>query len=378
MRIAQVAPLYESVPPKLYGGTERVVSYLTECLVRKGHQVTLFASGDSQTRAELVAICARGLWRDQTVWETLAHHVRQLELVVQNAHRFDVVHFHGDPLHYPVARRLPCAHVTTLHGLLLPVDHEPLFREFSDAALISISNDQRRPIPEANWLATVYHGLPRDLLTFRETPGDYLAFLGRIAPVKRLDRAVEIARRSGMKLKVAGNVCQGERDYFAREIEPLLRASGSHVEFVGEVGGADKDAFLGKARALLFPIDWAEPFGLVLIEAMACGTPVIAFRRGAVPEIMVDGVTGFVVDDMDEAVRAVSLLDALDRRACRQVFEERFTDERMTEGYLDAYNFLLNSDAAGPALLKHSGRSLPWQQRPHATHMKRTRNRAAP
>jgi glycosyltransferase involved in cell wall biosynthesis len=250
MRIAQVAPLYESVPPKLYGATERIVSYLTEELIRLGHSVTLFASADSQTQAELVPICPRGLWRDTIVWESLAHHVRQLECVAQNAARFDVIHFHGDPLHYPLARRLPCATVTTLHGRLLPVDHGPLFEEFAEAPLVSISDDQRRPLPNANWQATIHHGLPHDLLTFHERPGDYLAFLGRIAPEKRVDRAVEIARRSGRKLKIAAKVGLGERAYFQNEIEPLLRASRSFVEYLGEVGDAEKNDFLGNAFAM--------------------------------------------------------------------------------------------------------------------------------
>jgi glycosyltransferase involved in cell wall biosynthesis len=340
MRIAQVAPLYESVPPRLYGATERIVSYLTEELVRQGHEVTLFASGDSQTAAELVPVCEKGLWRDPAVWETLTHHVRQLEMVAQNARRFDVVHFHGDPLHYPLARRLPCRSVTTLHGLLLPVDHGPLFREFADAPLVSISDDQRKPIPWANYQATIHHGLPRDLFPFRERPGDYLLFLGRVAPGKRLDLAVEIARRSGKRLKVGARVMPGEKDYFDREIAPLLRDSRSFVDYLGEVGGRDKDELLAGALALLFPIDWPEPFGLVMVEAMACGTPTVAFRRGAVPEVMADGVTGFVVDGADEAVRAVGRVGELDRRACRRVFEGRFTADRMAREYVEVYRRL--------------------------------------
>jgi glycosyltransferase involved in cell wall biosynthesis len=340
MRIAQVAPLYESVPPTLYGATERIVSYLTEELVRQGHQVTLFASGDSRTSAELVPVHPRGLWRDPSVWETLAHHVRQLELVMQNADRFDVVHFHGDPLHYPVARRLPCPHLTTLHGLLLPVDHGPLFQEFAEAPLVSISDDQRRPLPWANWQATVYHGLPADLFTFRDRPGAYLAFLGRIAPEKRLDRAIEIAHGSGMKLKIAAKVGQGERDYFRQQIEPLLREARSFVEYLGEIGGRDKDEFLGNAHALLFPIDWPEPFGLVMVEALACGTPVIAFNRGAVPEVLDDGVNGFIVDSVAEAVQAVGRIPELSRRECRRTFERRFTAARMARDYLDVYQRL--------------------------------------
>jgi glycosyltransferase involved in cell wall biosynthesis len=340
MRIAQVAPLYESVPPALYGGTERVVSYLTEELVRQGHQVTLFASGDSRTAAELIPLCPRALWRDPSVSETLAHHVRQVERVAREAHRFDVVHFHGDPLHYPVARRLPCPHVTTLHGLLRPVDHAPLFAEFAEAPLVSISDRQRRPLPGANWQATVYHGLPHDLLPFREGPGDYLLSLGRITPEKLPDQAVEIARRAGMRLKMAAKVYPGEREYFRQEIRPLLERSASFVDYLGEKGGRERDELLAGARALLMPLDWEEPFGLVMIEALACGTPVIAYRRGSVPEVLQDGVTGYVVDGVEAAARAVGRLGGLSRRACREAFERRFTAERMARDYLDVYRRL--------------------------------------
>jgi glycosyltransferase involved in cell wall biosynthesis len=341
MRIAQVAPLYESVPPKLYGATERIVSFLTEELVRLGQPVTLFASADSRTRAELVPICPRGLWRDTTVWETLAHHVRQMECVAQNASRFDIIHFHGDPLHYPLARRLPCATVTTLHGRLLPVDHGPLFEEFAEAPLVSISDDQRQSLPHANWQATIHHGLPHGLLTFHDRPGDYLAFLGRIAPEKRVDRAIEIARRSGRKLKIAAKVGLGEREYFRCQIEPLLRASRSFVEYLGEVDDVEKIDFLGNALALLLPIDWPEPFGLVVIEALACGTPVVAFRRGAMPEILSDDVSGFLVEDIEDAVRAVGRVSELSRRACRDAFEARFTATRMARDYVRVYQHLL-------------------------------------
>ncbi len=341
MRIAQVAPLYETVPPTAYGATERIVSYLTEELVRQGHEVTLFASGDSRTAGELIPLCPRALWRDPGIADTLTHHMRQLELVAQNAHRFDVLHFHGDPFHFPLARRLPCAHLTTMHGRLLPADHGPLFREFREAALVSISADQRRPIPWANWQATVYHGLPPEELSFRETPGDSLLFLGRITPEKRPDLAVEIARRAGMRLKMGAKVYPGEREYFRQQVEPLLRDSRAFVDYLGEVGGQDREELLAGARALLFPVDWPEPFGLVMIEALACGTPVIAFRRGSVPEVLEDGVTGFIVEDVDEAVRAVERVDLLSRRRCRQVFERRFTAERMARDYLAVYDQLL-------------------------------------
>jgi glycosyltransferase involved in cell wall biosynthesis len=340
MRIAQVAPLYESVPPALYGGTERVVSYLTEELVQLGHEVTLFASGDSQTRAKLVAACPQALWHADDCRETLPHHVRQMELVFRDASRFDVLHFHGDYLHFPLVRRCPCPSVTTLHGRLYVPDLGPLLREYPEVPLVSISNDQRRPLPEANWQATIHHGLPRHLHTFRERPGDYLAFLGRISPEKRLDRAIEIARRCDRKLKIAAKIYPEERDYYHQIIEPLLNASRCFVEFIGEVGGREKDAFLGNAYALLFPIDWPEPFGLVMIEALACGTPVVGWRRGSVPEVITDGVSGFVVDSIPEAVEAIGRVAGLCRRACRDDFERRFDAARMAQDYVDVYRRL--------------------------------------
>jgi glycosyltransferase involved in cell wall biosynthesis len=343
MRIAQVAPLFESVPPKLYGGTERVVSYLTEELVRQGHEVTLFASGDSETTARLVAGCPRALWQEPACREQLPHHVRLVELVAREAQQFDLIHFHIDYVHFPVVARLPCPSVTTLHGRLHPMDLEPLFKAYPDVPLISISDDQRRPIPWANWKSTVHHGLPLDLHTFRDKPGTYLAFLGRVSPEKGLDRAVEIARRVGLPLRMAAKIYPEERHYFEREIEPLLKAS-PWVEFVGEVGGTAKDAFLGGASALLFPIEWAEPFGLVMIEAMACGTPVVAFRRGSVPEVMVDGVTGFVVNTVDEAVAAVGRVDGLRREACREVFERRYSADRMARDYQAVYRTLADGE----------------------------------
>jgi glycosyltransferase involved in cell wall biosynthesis len=337
MRIAQVAPLFESVPPRLYGGTERIVSYLTEELVDMGHDVTLYASGDSQTRAKLIAVCPRALWRDPDCRETLPHQVRLMERVFADAGDYDVIHFHCDYLHFPMLRRCPCASVTTLHGRLHSPDVKSLFEEFAEVPLVSISNDQRRPVPDANWKATVYHGLPRNAHTFRERPGDYLAFLGRISPEKRLDRAIEIARRSGMHLKVAAKVYPEEQEYFRREIEPLLQTSRSFVEFIGEVGGKTKDEFLGNASALLFPIDWPEPFGLVMIESLACGTPVIAWRNGSVPEIIDDQLTGFVVDSIQEAVDAVKRIQWLDRRICRETFAGRFDANRMAMDYLQTY-----------------------------------------
>jgi glycosyltransferase involved in cell wall biosynthesis len=340
VRIAQVAPLYESVPPKLYGGTERVVSWLTEELVRLGHEVTLFASGDSETSARLVPACPRALWRDSSCKETLPQHVRLMELVFQDVSRFDVIHFHTDYLHFPLLRRCPCPSVTTLHGRLHVPDLGPLLAEYPEIPLVSISDEQRRPLPDANWQATVYHGLPRDLHTWREKRGEYLAFLGRMSPEKGIDRAVEIARRTGMKLRIAARIYSEERAYFHETVEPLLRESSSFVEFIGEVGGRAKDEFLGNAAALLFPIDWPEPFGLVMIEALACGTPVIAWRNGSVPEVIDHGVTGFVVDSIEDAVEAVKHVQWLDRARCRRVFEDRFDVARMARDYVDVYRRL--------------------------------------
>jgi glycosyltransferase involved in cell wall biosynthesis len=340
VRIAQVAPLYESVPPQLYGGTERVVSYLTEELVRRGHQVTLFASGDSVTAAELVACCPAALRLDPSCKDPLAHHVRQLDIVFGQLSRFDIVHFHTDYLHFPLSRRHAFRHVTTLHGRLDLPDLQPLYEDFCDMPLVSISGAQRAPLPWANWQATVYHGLPTDLHTFRPRPSKDLVFLGRISREKGVGRAIEIATRAGMHLKIAAKVDRADRDYFEAVVKPLLRQAGPLVEFVGEVGGADKDHFLGEAHALLFPICWPEPFGLVMIEAMACGTPVIACRCGSVPEVMQDGITGFVVDTVEQAVRAVERVGDLDRAACRRVFEQRFSAGRMAYDYLAVYERL--------------------------------------
>jgi glycosyltransferase involved in cell wall biosynthesis len=362
MRIAQVAPLYESVPPKLYGGTERVVSYLTEELVRLGHEVTLFASGDSRTSARLVAGCPRALWRDENCRETLPLHVRLLELVFQDVSRFDVLHFHCDYLHFPLLRRIPCPSVTTLHGRLHLPDLQPLFDEYSEVPLVSISDDQRRPIPWANWQATVHHGLPRHLHTFREGPGAYLAFLGRISPEKRLDRAIEIACAAGMRLRVAAKIYPEERGYYEQSIVPLLHEARGWVEFIGEVGGSDKDEFLGNAHALLFPIDWPEPFGLVMIEAMACGTPVIAFRNGSVPEVLQHGLTGFIVESVEQAVQAVRQVPGLSRPAIRRAFEERFDVARMAHDYLHVYRRMVRyGPPPGRGTARLSGSRAAWE-----------------
>jgi glycosyltransferase involved in cell wall biosynthesis len=335
MKIAQVAPLHESVPPALYGGTERVVSYLTEELVRRGHDVTLFASGNSRTRAHLVPGCERALRMDPRCRDPLARHLLLLERVFEQAREFDVLHFHVDYLHFPLSRRHAVPQITTLHGRLDLPDLPPLYREYSDMPLVSISESQRAPLPGAAWRATVHHGLPEDLYRFREGSGGYLAFLGRISPEKRADRAIEIARRAGWRLRIAAKVDRADAEYFEKEISPLL--SDRHVTFLGEIGEEDKNVFLGDAAALLFPIDWPEPFGLVMIEALACGTPIIAYRGGSVEEIVEPGETGFVVRDVAEAVSAVRGIEGIDRRRCRQSFERRFTAARMARDYEAVY-----------------------------------------
>ena len=338
MRIAQVAPLYESVPPKLYGGTERIVSYLTEELVRQGHQVTLFASGDSQTKARLMPAVPQALRLDPRCIDSLAHHVVMLNQVVQRAAEFDIIHFHIDYLHFPLTRALGLRQVTTLHGRLDLPDLAPLYQEFSDMPVVSISNDQRRPLPHANWQATVYHGLPQDLYRFYPNSGQYLAFMGRVSPEKRLDRAIEIALRSDLELWIAAKVDKVDQDYFEEHIKPLL--NHPKVRFIGEINEGEKNAFLGNACALLFPIDWPEPFGMVMIEALACGTPVIAFARGSVPEVLRPG-TGFMVETVEAAVAAVEQVDQLSRVHCRWIFERHFSAERMANDYLALYRQVL-------------------------------------
>lgn len=337
MKIAQIAPLFESVPPKLYGGTERVVSCLTEELIRLGHEVVLFASGDSVTNAELVPCGRRSLRLDADVYDPIPHHIAMLEKVRRRASEFDILHFHTDDLHFPMTRALPRPSVTTLHGRLDRIDLRPMFKEFHDAPVVSISHSQRGPL-RANYAATVHHGLPPSAYPFTPEAGDSLVFLGRIAPEKRPDRAIEIARRAGLDLKIAAKVGKKDRVYFEDVVRPLLRQR--HVEFVGEVDEEWKKKLLGGALALLFPIDWPEPFGLVMIEAMACGTPVIAWRCGSAPEVVEDGVTGFLVHSLDEAVAAVDRARGLDRRAVRRRFEERFAARRMVLDYLEVYRAL--------------------------------------
>jgi glycosyltransferase involved in cell wall biosynthesis len=343
MKIAQVSPLHESVPPRSYGGTERVISYLTEELVQQGHEVTLFASGDSVTNAELIAPCERSLRLDPQCVDILAYHCLMLEQVFSHPVRFDLLHFHVDYLHFPLSRRHRTPHVTTLHGRLDLPELIPLYREFREVPVVSISNAQREPVPWINWQGTVYHGLPTDLYPFREVPGSYLAFLGRISPEKGVDRAIAIARHSGMPLKIAAKVDAADQQYFKTVVEPLLK--DPLVEYVGEIGDQAKGAFLGHAYALLLPIEWPEPFGLVMIEALACGTPIIAYRRGSVPEVLEHGVTGFIVQGLEEAVKAIERIPMLSRSRCRQVFEERFSATRMASDYLTIYQQLLEPSA---------------------------------
>ena len=323
----------------LYGGTERVVSNLVEELVREGHDVTLFASGDSRTSARLVAGSPTALRLSGRCQDFLAPHVYMLEQVLKRADEFDVVHFHVAQLHFPVARRALPAHVTTLHGRLDLPELGPLYDEFNDVPCVSISDAQREPLPQANWIATIHHGLPPDLLRFHPERGSYLAFLGRISPEKRVDRAIAIARVARQPLRIAAKVDPADTAYFEREIRPLLQ--DPLVDYVGEIGDDAKADFLGNARALLFPIDWPEPFGLVMIEALACGTPVIAFRGGSVDEVINEGVTGFVVESMEQAVAAAEQIDGIDRRTCRAMFDRRFTVARMAERYVDVYERIL-------------------------------------
>ena len=339
MKIAQIAPLFESVPPRLYGGTERVVSYLTEELVNQGHQVTLFASADSITTAELVPCSARALRLDAAVRDPIPHFMLMLDQVRERAGEFDVLHFHIDYLHFPLFRPDAARILTTLHGRQDLADHKGFYLHFGDMPLVSISDAQRAPIVRANFVATVHHGLPPDLHRPNFANGGYLAFLGRISPEKRPDRAIAIARAAGMPLRIAAKVDKADEAYFRETIAPLL--TGPHVEFVGEINERDKTDFLGQAGALLFPVDWPEPFGLVMIEAMACGTPVLAFRCGSVPEIVEDRVSGRIVSTIEEALGAVPEILALDRRMVRRRFEERFSAARMARDYVRIYRSML-------------------------------------
>jgi glycosyltransferase involved in cell wall biosynthesis len=338
LKIAQVAPLYESIPPKLYGGTERVVSYLTEALVNQGHEVTLFASGDSITDAKLISVCKKALRLDENCVDQLAPHIIALQLVQDSIDQFDIVHYHNDYLHFPLSNLSNVPHVTTLHGRLNITELQPLYNVFNKIPLVSISDSQRQPIPQANWIGTVYHGLPENLYTPTYTKGNYLAFLGRISPEKRVDRAIEIAIRCGIPLKISAKIDKSDSAYY-KEVEKLF--DHPLIEFIGETGESEKNKFLSEAMALLFPIDWPEPFGLVMIEALACGTPVIAFNHGSVSEVITDGQSGFIVTNIDEAVEAVSKLNRISRVDCRRTFEERFTASKMAEGYVNIYKNLI-------------------------------------
>lgn len=338
MRIAQVSPLYESVPPKTYGGTERVVSYLTEELVKQGHEVSLFASGDSETSARLVSSCSRSL-RLKGKDDPLAYHILQMQDVIDHKDDFDLIHFHTDYLYYAISGLLSLPNLTTLHGRLdIPV-LQHIYHRFSKRALVSISDEQRRPLPMANWKGTVYHGLPLDLYSKGDGKGNYVAFLGRISPEKRVDRAIAIARKAGLKIKIAAKIDKADESYYVECIQDLMKLP--HVEFLGEINEHEKEDLLGNAKAVLFPIDWPEPFGLVMIEAMACGTPVIAFENGSVPEIIDSGETGFIVQGIDEAVQALKRVDIIDRDQCRATFERRFSVSQMASRYSKLYLSLM-------------------------------------
>ncbi len=344
MKIAQIAPLIESVPPRLYGGTERIASYLTEELVRQGHDVTLFASADSITSARLHACSTSALRADPLIVDPIPYYMAMLDQVNRKSGQFDILHFHIDQFHFPLFNHSTVKTVTTLHGRQDLPDLQYLYRAFPAMPLVSISNAQRKPIPAGNFAGTVLHGLPVSLLKATTAPrGGYLAFLGRISPEKRVDRAIKIAQAVGLPLKIAAKVDRSDEVYFRDQIAPLLEQPG--IEFVGEIDERGKAAFLGEALALLFPIDWPEPFGLVMIEAMACGTPVLAFRNGSVAEVIDDGVTGYVVDDIDEAIGRAPQVIALDRRKVRQRFDERFTVERMASDYLAIYRKLAGISA---------------------------------
>lgn len=341
LNIAQVAPLFESVPPKLYGGTERVVSYLTEELVAMGHHVTLFASGDSVTKARLIPACRRSLRLDADCVDQLVHHIGMLQRVLDESDHFDIIHFHIDYLHFPLSKLMRLPHVTTLHGHLGIPDLKPFYELFQDMPLISISHAQRDPLPDVNWIGNVYHGLPSDLLKPKDG-GKYLAFLGRISKEKGPERAIDISIRSGIPLKIAAKVDKADREYFDQDIRKLL--DHPLIEYVGEISEEQKNDFLGEARALLFPIDWQEPFGLVMIEALACGCPVVAYNRGSVAEIIDHGVTGFIVNNQEDAISAVRNIDLINRRDCRRVFDERFTAARMAQNYVTVYNRALEME----------------------------------
>jgi glycosyltransferase involved in cell wall biosynthesis len=341
MKIAQISPLYESVPPKLYGGTERVVHYITEELVAQGHEVTLFSSGDSVTTAKLIPVTSKSLRLDENCIDLLAPHFTMMEMVEKEAYQFDVIHNHIDYMMYPLIKRNKQHFLTTLHGRLDIPELLPLYKEFFQIPVVSISNAQRLPIPFANWKGTVYHGLPTELYKLFPGDGKYLVFVGRISPEKRVDRAIEIAVKAGIPLKIAAKIDKVDRDYFDEKIKHLIE--NPLIELVGEVNDHEKQELFGNAMGLIYPIDWPEPFGLAMIEAMACGTPVVAYGHGSVPEVVDEGVTGFVVNSQEDAVEAVKKLHTLSRIKCREVFEKRFTATRMVNDYLTIYESLRKS-----------------------------------
>lgn len=341
MRIAQVAPLYEAVPPKLYGGTERIVHYLTEELMNAGHEVTLFASGDSLTRARLIANVPEAIRLNKNCIDPLTYHIIELQEVAERSHEFDLLHFHIDYLHFPVSQLLNVPCVTTLHGRLDIPDLQPLYQYFPHQKVISISKKQRLPLPQANWVGNVYHGLPKNLLRLGEGKGNYFAFLGRISPEKGIEKAIEIAIQCNRTLKIAAKIDKADEKYFETKIASLL--NHPLIEYIGEINDTEKSAFLGNATALLFPIEWEEPFGIVMIEAMACGTPVIAFNRGSVAEVLSNGETGFIVSSIKEAVAACGKLATLSRTHIRTVFEQKYTAERMAQDYVNIYKSIIHN-----------------------------------
>jgi glycosyltransferase involved in cell wall biosynthesis len=348
MKIAQVSSLMEAVPPKLYGGTERIVAHLTNELVDLGHEVTLFASGDSQTKARLVAAWPHALRLDPHMRDYLAPHIILLETLARCASDFDIIHLHIDYLSYPILSRIDVPFVSTLHGRLDLAELQHVYETFCDVPVVSISNSQRTPMKYANFVDTIYHGLPDDMLRQGPGLGGYLAFIGRISPEKAPDAAIRIAQAAGMRIKIAAKIDKADRVYFDECIRPLL--SLPHVDFIGEIDEFQKVEFLGNAAALLFPIAWDEPFGLAMIEAMACGTPVIALRRGSVPEVIDDGISGFIVETEAQAIAAVRRVPELDRGRVRRTFDARFTARRMAEDYLRVYQHLIA--ARRPAKLK--------------------------
>jgi len=348
MKIAQVAPLLESVPPRLYGGTERVVSYLTEELVKQGHEVTLFASGDSLTTAKLHSVVSQAIRLDPNNPDPTAFHILMLEELSRCSPEFDIIHYHIDVIHFLMSRNLLTPHITTMHGRLDLPDLKTIFKSFTDIPLVSISNNQRLPLPQVNWQATVYNGIPMENYTFQKHPGKYLAFLGRISPEKGIEQAIEIAIASGMPLRIAAKIDPNDQHFYETKVKPLL--THPLIDYIGEINEQEKDAFLGNAYAVLFPIQWPEPFGLVMIESMACGTPVIAFNKGSVSEVMVHGETGFIVNTIEQAIESIEQIESICRECCRYIFETRFSSKEMANGYLKVYQQAIDNQIIQPAI----------------------------